>query len=94
MSQELVSLNRFVNPLWSLPGVNITPHVSGVSPSKQVSGDGQDKTMCFRPNPVHRFMYDNCMYHMMNKIKVETKQVCKPTVEPVRSLYQSICLRS
>ena len=35
-----------------------------------ISGDGQDKPMCFRPNPVHRLMYDNCMYHMMNKIKV------------------------
>ena len=31
---------------------------------------GQDKPMCFRPNPVHRCVYDNCMYHMMNKIKV------------------------
>ena len=30
----------------------------------------QDKPMCFRPNPVHRLMYDICMYHMMNKIKV------------------------
>ena len=34
------------------------------------TGDGQDKPMCFRPNPVNRCIYDNCMYHMMNKIKV------------------------
>ena len=34
------------------------------------SGDGQDKPICFRPNPVHRLMYDNCMYHMMKEIKV------------------------
>ena len=34
---------------------------------KKIAGDGQDKTVCYRPNPVHRCMYDNCMYHMMNK---------------------------
>ena len=48
-----------------------------VTPDLQLTyskiGEGQDKPMWFRPNPVHRCMYENCMYHMMNKIKIKTK---------------------